>query len=117
MKGSASISAEHVGAEIANYRGVTVKVPQDEVVLVGFGDGDGPEASGADEAAAHCGAGGILFDAVKPFVDAVGKGGVGFGEPDQFVVGFRVHFEHESNDTTNAPLPQYPNCTVRVGGL
>lgn len=104
---SASTSGEDVGPEVADYRGVAVEVPQDQIILDGFGDGDGPYAAGTDEASANRGISGVNFDAVEPFVDACRKGGIAFVEPDQLVVRLGIHLQHKAQRyliCPNAPI-------------
>ena len=97
------MSGEHVGTEVANYRGVTVKVPQNEIVMVGFWDGDCPEAAGPDEPPADRGVGGVGFNAIEPFVNVRRESGVRLVELRQLVVGLGIHFQH------TPIIPQCPN--------
>lgn len=96
---------EDVGPQVANDGDVTFELPQDQVIRLsgGVDDGDSPYPARPDKAAAHARVIRIGLDTVQPLIDAVCQGRLGVKEPDQFIVGFGVHFQHHCHNT---PLPQ-----------
>lgn len=93
--------SQHIWSEVTDYGYVAVKVPQDQKIFsaVGVGNGNGPNLTGPDQSSTHHSSGRVDLDSVQPPIDACSERLIGLVQPDQHVVGFRVHFQHNRHNT------------------